>query len=217
MERQKISNYEKLCEDWRQKFLTMDQSRLLRKLPELKEEGDYLTLRHFGRKFGIHRQYGNIILLDSEKDKIDTGTRMNIYNLLWYSKETAFFRNRWVPFRSVKGAGPFDPAFQKTVLKPFARTFSGKTEKLKLAAERLGGVPVKQGDAGYILQAFACIPMQFLFWDGDEEFEAQANILFDQSVTDYIHVESTVSLAVEGVNRLAAMAGIQAEGQTFEM
>lgn len=37
---------------------------------------------------------------------------------------------------------------------PFAKTFEGHTEELKKAAEAIGGISVKQGDAGYIIPAF---------------------------------------------------------------
>lgn len=211
-----MSNYEKLCEEWRLKFLQMEQQTLLEKLPELKTEGEYLTVVHFGRKYGIHRKNGNIKALEDNLP-IANGTKMDIYNLCWYSRRGAHILDRWVPFRDVKDARPFAPAFEKNVLIPFAQTFSGKTEALQKAAEKLGGIPVRQGDAGYILKAFECIPMQYLFWDGDDEFPAQANILFDYSVTDFIHVESTVSLAVEGLSRLAEEAGVAIKGHTFTM
>lgn len=239
MEKTSLSNYDRLSEEWRQRFLSMDQKKLLAKLPELKDEGEYLVITHFGRTFGIHKNHGNIIILADEikehcqgttmrqscqqnelqirQEQIDNSTKMNIYNLLWYSKDNGFFHNHWVPFRNVKGAGPFAPAFEKNVIKPFAMTFAGKTELLKEAAEKLGGEAVRQGDAGYILKAFECIPMQYLFWDEDDEFQAQANILFDYSVTDFIHVESTVSLAVAGVERLAEAAGIKTKGNVFGM
>ena len=67
------------------------------------------------------------------------------------------------------------------------------------------------------MDSFACIPMRFLFWDADDEFPAQGNILFDYSVTDYIHVESTVSLAVDGLWRLAREAGLTVKGDTYGM
>lgn len=211
-----MSNYDNLCKEWQQKFLQMNQQALMDKLPELQAEGEYLTVVHFGRKYGIHRTNGTIEALEDDQP-IANGTKMNIYNLLWYSREDAHFLEQWVPFRDVRGARPFAPAFEKNVLLPFAMTFSGQTKALQKAAENLGGIRVKQGDAGYILNAFTCIPMQYLFWDGDDEFPAQGNILFDYSVTDFIHVESTVSLAVEGLYRLASEAGLALKGHTFTM
>ena len=41
--------------------LAMDQQELLKKLPEIKNEGDYLTLILYDRKFGIHCETGKIV------------------------------------------------------------------------------------------------------------------------------------------------------------
>ena len=185
---------------------------------------------HFGQKYGVHRQTGQIFALSdwlmrggaddkaSEAlEEVSVNVRLDIYNLFWYSKETAYFQNRWVPFRELKNAGPFAPAFEKNILKPLAATFEGKPDKLREAAQALGGEMLSQADVGFILPCFVCIPIQFLFWDGDDEFPAQANILFDYSATDYIHVESTVTLATEGLVRLKKAAGLPLRGTTFEI
>ena len=112
MQKPQQSNYDKLSETWREKFLQMDQEALMRKLPEIKAEGEYLTVLHFGRKYGIHRKDGYIKAMEDSRP-ISNGTRMNIYNLFWYSKENVSFADRWVPFRDVKNAGPFAPAFER--------------------------------------------------------------------------------------------------------
>ena len=41
---EETNNYEKWCEQWREKFLQMDQEELKKRLPELKEEGNWLTI-----------------------------------------------------------------------------------------------------------------------------------------------------------------------------
>ena len=117
MQKTQQSNYDKLCEDWREKFLQMDQEILMRKLPEIKAEGEYLTIVHFGKKYGIHRKEGYIRAME-DNIPLRNGTKMNIYNLFWYSKENASLQERWVPFRDVRNAGPFAPAFESNILKP---------------------------------------------------------------------------------------------------
>lgn len=210
-----VSNYEKLCEYWREQFLNMDHQELAAKLPELIWRGVDLVLTYFGKRYSINRENGLIQGLDEVEQPVSWGFQMILYNLLWFSKEGAMLSNQWVPFRSVKNAGPFAPAFSAHVLKPFSETFSGQVEKLHQAAQKLGGQPLPQGDAGYQINAFECIPIQFLFWDGDDEFPAQGNILFDYSVTDFIHVESTVSIAADGIARLAEVAGIPLLGDSY--
>ena len=53
---------------------------------------------------------------------------------------------------------------------PFSRMFSGHVEELSKTCEKLGGKKLPWSDAGYELKAFECIPVRFLFWDGDDEF-----------------------------------------------
>ena len=52
MKEERISNYVKLCEEWAQRFLKMDQADLHKRVPELKEENGFLTIIHFGRDMG---------------------------------------------------------------------------------------------------------------------------------------------------------------------
>ena len=75
--------------------------------------------------------------------------------------------------------------------------------------------PAAGQDMGYELSAFQCIPVRFLFWEGDEEFPAQGNLLFDAGATDFIHGESIVTIASVGLSRLAAAAGVPMDSAAF--
>ena len=132
-------------------------------------------------------------------------------------KPDAFLMEKWVPFADLRGARAFAPAYKIGVTDVFSATFSGHLPELKAAFEKLGGTELPQGDAGFQIYAFACMPMRFYFWDKDEEFNAQGNILFDYSATDFNHVESAVSTAEIGVRRLAEIAGLPLQGHSFGM
>ena len=216
MTEKKISNYEMICGEWSRRFLEMDLKLLLKRVPELTSEGEYLTLYHFGIKYGIEKSTGEIREMGKD-GKVPPTIRLNIYTLLAYAKEGASLTGDWVHFQELKGARPFGPAFVRGNLLPFARTFSGHVQRLKNACESMGGLSLPYSDAGYQLKAFECIPVRFLFWDGDEEFPAQANILFDRGVTDFIHVESTVSIATAGLVRLSDLAGLPLDGRSFQI
>ena len=58
------NNYEKWCEQWRRRFLKMDQEELKKRLPKLQEEGNWLTHRHFGRKLGVSKEDGRILAME---------------------------------------------------------------------------------------------------------------------------------------------------------
>ena len=216
MAEKRTSNYIKLCDEWAEKFLQMEKKELMNRLPELKEEDGYLKITHFGVPFGIRLDNGRIDRLDG-RAKANTTEMLNIYTLLGYVKENAIFMDNWVPMTDLRNARPFGPANKIGVTDVFAATFSGHTKELENAFEKLNGLRLPLGDVGYQIDAFSCEPMQFYFWDCDDEFEAQANILFDYSATDYNHVESAVSTAEMGVRRLAELAGLPLKGKTFEM
>lgn len=214
MENKVISNYEKLCEQWEEKFIKMDQEELMIRLPELKNEGEYLTIYHFGRKYGINCSTGNIIAMDDDAFVYVTA-KLNIYTLLAYVSPLAHLRGEWVSFEKLKDTSQFSRAFTKGILEPFAEMFTGKIDKLERAFNSLDGKKINYSDMGYEIKAFDCIPMRFLFWDADDEFDAQASILFDSSATDFTHEESIVSIAMVGLCTLANIAGIPVSSKLF--
>ena len=169
---------------------------------------------HFGRKLGVHRESGQIAALE-DSDPLTCYERLNVYTLFGYVSPFAHYKDEWVRFDKLKDTSPFSKAFQQGVTQPFSRMFGGHLSELSAACEILGGKKLPWSDAGYELNAFACIPVRFLFWDGDDEFPAQGNILFDASATDFIHGESIVTIAAVGLDRIARQAGISMDRSAF--
>jgi len=211
---QSVNNYEMWCQEWQRRFLTLDQNALLRRLPGLTVEDDYLTFSYLHQKHGVHRTTGDLICYEHE-DPLTIFARLNIYNLFWYCRDNARIQGNWLPFKNLRDASPFGPAFQKTVLDIYSATFSGHTEELRSAFEKMGARKLPSSDVGYEIRAFDCIPVRFLFWDGDDEFPAQSNILYDASAVDFIHVENLVSIADEAILLLSKLSGVPIAGKTF--
>lgn len=202
-----VDNYELTCERWRKMFLEMDHKELAGRF-HLLNDSEALYITYFEQKYRIDRKNGMIALDDDPERYLTFHTIISIYNLFYYAKSGAAVKGEFVPFRKVKRAAPFDPAFQRTVLKPLAKSFEGHADLLEKACRSLHGTPVRQGDVGYVINAFDCMPLTVIFWDGDDEFEAQANILFDADITDFIHEETVVCIAADLVCRLSEEAGI---------
>ena len=101
----------------------------------------------------------------------------------------------------------FDPAFQKLVLKPLAAEFNGRLNEFKAACESLGGEPASYGDAAYLITVCGKLKSSVIFWDGDDEFPATANILFDKNITDFTHVETVVTVGSDLAQAIIDAAG----------
>lgn len=201
-------NYKALCEKWREIYLGLNQEELERRFGlRSDQEARYIT--YFNQEYRLDKKSGKLSLVSNPEQELSFHAVMMIYHLFYYSKPEAKVRGEFVPFRQVKRAAPFERAYIRNILEPLAKAFDGHTEELRRACEALRGQPVSQGDVGYRIQAFDCMPLVLVFWDGDEEFPAQANILFDADITDFLHEETVVSAASELFRRLSEESGME--------
>lgn len=201
------SNYDQVIENWRLKFLEMDQEELIRKF-QLEADEEFLYIIYFSKRFRIDRKTG-FITEDGKNPGFDTV--MNIYNTFYYSAAHPVASGNLVAFRQVKRVYPFEAAYRRTIISRLQELFSGKTEELRKACEALGGTLLPQGDVGYVLPVFPFLNIAVLFWDKDEEFEAQANMLFDSEITEFMHEENVVCVAADAVYYLTLAAGLPGE------
>lgn len=207
---QNQSNYDKVIEEWRLRFLKMDQEALIEKFQlESDEMAVYLT--YFNYKMRIDRFTGVITYVEEPQKIAGFNTCMDIYNLFHYSIDIPVASGILVPFRQVKRVYPFEAAYKRTVLKTLQETFSGHVEELRKACEKLGGKPLPQGDVGYQLSVYPFLDIAVYFWDADDEFEAQANMLFDSNITNFLHEENVVCVAADAVYYLTEAAGLDAK------
>ncbi len=199
--------YLALCDVWREKYLELDRGELQERFHLESDDGaQYIT--YFNQRYRLDQETGMIALEENPGKELPFNAVMTIYHLFYYSKPGARVSGRFVPFREVKRAAPFDAAFKRNVLDAAARAFEGRLEELARACEALGGQKLRQGDAGYRIHAFDCMPLEFIFWDGDDEFPAQANMLFDADITDFLHEETVVCVGDELLRRLLEEAGL---------
>lgn len=201
------SNYDQVIENWRLKFLEMDQEELIRKF-QLEADEEFLYIIYFSKRFRIDRKNG-FITENGKSPGFDTV--MNIYNTFYYSAAHPVASGNLVAFRQVKKVYPFEAAYRRTIISRLQELFSGKTEELRKACEALGGTLLPQGDVGYVLPVFPFLNIAVLFWDKDEEFEAQANMLFDSEITEFMHEENVVCVAADAVYYLTLAAGMTPE------
>jgi len=60
--------------------------------------------------------------------------------------------------------------------------YGNDLEGFKRAAETLDGHPVDMADIAFRLLPFPRVPLYYLLWQGDDEFEPRVKVLFDRSI-----------------------------------
>ncbi len=113
----------------------------------------------------------------------------------------------WIAYREVPGAEVYHAVFYKRAVKPFLSAFGPRPELLvELAAPLMINLG-DTGDASVVVRAFPRVPLMLILWRGDDEFPAEASILFDKSISGYLSAEDIVWLAGRVVYPLAGQAG----------
>ena len=90
---------------------------------------------------------------------------------------------------------------------PAAQHFSGRIDRLRQAVARLGGTPTDgPGDFSAVLPVLPFFPVLLRFWEADEEFPAQLQLLWDRNTCRYLRYETTFYLSGEILRRLRESA-----------
>lgn len=187
-----FSGYEALFEQWHAAFAGYDPTRIA-KLLNLEYDADYLYISYYQIPYRLRLKDGWLEKKsgDAWTDALYFNETMSIYHLLHYTKDLPLISGVWVPNTALNGAGTHNRNMPDPLLTPFAQKFSGQTELLEKACRKLGGTRLSKGDAAYQFYAFPQIALQLIFWDADEDFPAQVQILVDKQVTDFVHFETT--------------------------
>jgi len=101
----------------------------------------------------------------------------------------------WVSFRQLEGGQGYYPAFKKRVLDPILRKYGSNPQAIWNIDSRFKVQQADMADAAVSLDIFEGVPVLITLWKGDDEFGAEANVLFDRSIAEIFCTEDTIVMA----------------------
>ncbi|MFP4531303.1 MAG: DUF3786 domain-containing protein [Desulfobacterales bacterium] len=84
---------------------------------------------------------------------------------------------------------------------PLIETFSGRSKDLLAAGKAIGGKDQTQNfdnaDVALLFQVLPRVPVLLMFWEAspDDGFAAEAKLLFDETITEHLDIESIMFLS----------------------
>lgn len=188
--------YENLCREF-VKYKPEEVAKKSRAYYDLEKK--QFTLTYFNKEYLISYPEGDIVLKDpKEKDISIDENRMLIHKMLiisyLYRATNSNRANKWVPFRELEGVGHAYQGFAKIGIDKLVEYFGNKGELFLKAGLKLGGKKVEVGDVGIEIAVLPNVSMTFGLWVADDEFPADATILYDCSAVKELHVEDLAGL-----------------------
>lgn len=154
----------------------------------LMPDGRTLRLKVMDRECEIDLKNRKIRYASDRKAEVGMHIQILILHYL-AGAGNAQLSNRLATFSEFEGGSIYYPAFKARAIDAIVRTFGNNPQVLRHIGAVLRAEPVSAGDVGFKLYLFPKMPVVVVFWAGDEEVPASANILFDANVGKMLPTE----------------------------
>ena len=175
---------------YEEQFRALDPAAVQLRLKDVKWDGMEFYVNLLGREFAIsHPEYA-LRPLDGGK-LLPLPMQTFLLRYLLESRDVLWLGG-WKTFREMPWGEMYIKPYTGRVLSRAAFTFGTKLEKFRAACEKMGALPVKNGDAGYEFTLLGGYHIRLLVWEGDEEFPPNAQVLYSDNFADGFAAEDRV-------------------------
>ncbi len=155
----------------------------------------FTSVRFLADNYSIDPRARSIISLSCNVPAKEFTAIILLHYLIQKAKGLPRPTGQWLNFRELSGIEGYYPAFRRRCIEPLIRKFGRNPSGLFLALERFSSRKAEGADAAIIVELLEGVPAMVKLWGADEEFGAEANILFDRSITHIFCTEDIVILA----------------------
>ncbi|HSQ83301.1 MAG TPA: DUF3786 domain-containing protein [Desulfobacterales bacterium] len=155
----------------------------------------------WGEDYGIYPNESKIVRLQDDNPDVGHLLKLFIIYYLLRSKDIPISKE-WISEKDIPGGATFFRGPHKIPTHIIEARYEDNIEEFREICERLDGVPLDMADAAYAFEITPRIPVAVQFWDKDDEFSAEAKILFDKTITEQLAPDIIFCLTVEICRRI---------------
>ena len=171
-------------------FRSLEPQAVAARLKDVQWDGKEFYVNLMGKRYAIaHPDYAIRAIDGGAVPPRPVQTFLLRY--LLESKDVAW-NGTWKTFREMPWGEMYIKPYTGRVLTRAAFTFGTRIDAFRKAAEKMGALPVKHGDAGYQFALVGGYQMQILVWEGDDEFPPNAQVLYSDNFAEGFAAEDRV-------------------------
>jgi len=155
----------------------------------------------WGEDYGIYPQDSKIMRLQENNQDVGHLLGLFIIYYLLRSKDISISKE-WISEKDIPGGPTFFRGPHKIPTQIIEKRYENNVEEFKEVCERLDGIPLDMADAAYAFEITPRIPVAVQFWDMDDEFPAEAKLLFDRTIAEQLAPDIVFCLTVEICRRI---------------
>ncbi len=108
----------------------------------------------------------------------------------FYTADGASLTNKWISFSELPDGRFYNQAYQGYTGKLLTHHFQDNLDQLIRAVQINHGEEVAFADRAFRFQVLPRLPLLLVYWQGDEDFPPDYQILFDSSVIHYLPTDA---------------------------
>lgn len=177
-------------EHYREKFAALDPQEACTRLGVPFENGEF-TVRLLGVTYHIAHPSAAVRADTDGLALLSLPAQTFLLRYLLEGKRT-LASQEFRTFREMPWGELYIQPFTGRVLTRAAFTFGTRVTKFRTAAEKLGGLPLRHGDAAYEFDFLDNYRLRLIVWEGDEEFPPNAQLLYSANFAEGFGAEDRV-------------------------
>ncbi|MCM0760699.1 MULTISPECIES: DUF3786 domain-containing protein [Sporomusa] len=158
------------------------------------------TLQYINDMYTVSYPDGEVSFA-GRQEPVPIATKVVLLHYLFTASGHAL-SGQLISFKEIPGGMIYLQPFNGRVLGGFKAIFGKKSGLLRQVGEKLGVTFAQYGDVSITLDILPRIPITYVIWEGDEEFPANATVLFDATAQYYLPTEDLVVAAAAGASLL---------------
>ena len=163
------------------------------------KDGEEVIIHFFSEPY--HIRFPQVEFYSPSKMAVSLVTRTILLHYL-ITSDGSPLSGKWVGYKDIPGGLLYASVFGRRVTDPLVKKFGRSAKSFMDVGTKLGGKPGGVGDASLVFQVLPRIPLQYVLWEGDDEFPPNVQLLFDASVDHYLTLEDIVVLGQMATGRL---------------
>ena len=137
----------------------------------------------------IYIQYPSGMIYKNNK-KLNEDISLNVLVIRFLIKGIYINQtNIYLSYKETVGGYVYYSNFKSRTIKSFINKYKDDFNLLKKHMEKIKAEKLDMGDMSYKVRFLNEVYVVFILWYGDEEFEAEGNILFDSNINNYFNAE----------------------------
>jgi hypothetical protein len=153
-------------------------------------ERQAIELDYLNRSYLIAHPGGQVTLENADEE-VSLLDKILLLHYVTQAKGTPL-SGQLISFKELPEGTNYFRTYYQRAIRPLATYFGEDPDRFMKTAALLGGKKSDYGDVSATIEALSRVPLTLVLWRGDTEFSAEASIMFDRTITDYLPTEDII-------------------------